>query len=152
MWYNYLRTSFVGNLWGGSGATTNPPPSMPGNPFSWRLVVVKIKHLKEQQRHEIGGIILISTGILGLVSLLTPEMGLVSRLVERLLRGAAGEGRYLFPLLLILGGLRLMLGRGRVRAGQRFYGGALLFVVALILLHMLIPPEYALQAGLAGEG
>ncbi|MBE3587129.1 MAG: DNA translocase FtsK [Thermoanaerobacteraceae bacterium] len=152
LWYNYFTDIFCGQSLGRCRGDHKPPPAMPGIPFSWRLVAVKIKHLKEQQRHEIGGIILISTGILGLVSLLTPGVGLVSRLVERLLRGAAGEGRYLFPLLLILGGLRLMLGRGRVRAGQRFYGGALLFVVALILLHMLIPPEYALQAGLAGEG
>jgi S-DNA-T family DNA segregation ATPase FtsK/SpoIIIE len=114
---------------------------------------VKVRTAKDLQKYELAGIGLICVALLALISLVNPAVGLVSWGVERMLRGIAGEGRYLFPLLLAFWGLRLIRGKASRRgAGRRLYGGALLFVVALTLLHMLVPENYSLQAGLAGEG
>ncbi len=114
---------------------------------------MKVRAVKDRQKYELAGIGLICVALLALISLVNPTVGLVSLGVERVLRGTAGEGRYLFPLLLAFWGLRLIRGKAYGRAaGRRFYGGALLFVVALTLLHMLVPQDYSLEAGLAGEG
>lgn len=110
------------------------------------------KQLRPRQKHEIGGVIFLAMAILCLISLLTPEAGLLSRVVERLLRSVTGDGRYLFPLLLAYVGMRMILQKGRVRGATRFLGGAILFIVALTLLHLFIPRPYALPAGLKGEG
>ncbi|HAP93214.1 MAG TPA: cell division protein FtsK, partial [Desulfotomaculum sp.] len=110
------------------------------------------KQIKDQQKHEIVGIVFLTLALLCLISLINPAVGLVSRLVERVLRGITGEGRYLFPLLLVFLGLRLFLVKGRLQVAPRFYGGLLLFIVALTLIHMIIPAPYALDAGLKGEG
>lgn len=110
------------------------------------------KQLRPRQKHEIAGVIFLTMAILCLISLLTPEAGLISRVVEHLLRSATGEGRYLFPLLLAYVGMRMILQKGRVQGAPRFLGGAILFIVALTLLHLFIPRPYALPAGLKGEG
>ncbi|OAT86685.1 DNA translocase FtsK [Desulfotomaculum copahuensis] len=114
-----------------------------------------VKQAKDQIKFEIAGIALFSLAVLGLLSLLNPSAGVISWAVERLLRGVAGEGRFLFPVLLALWSWRLARGhgRGRARAGRRFGGPALLFLVALALLHLaFIPAPYTLNAGWAGEG
>ena len=113
------------------------------------------KRARDQLKSEIAGIVLIAAAVLGLLSLCEPSAGVLSRAVERLLRGAAGEGRFLFPLLLAAWGLGLSRGRrrGRNPAGRRLGGPALLFVVALAFLHLLfIPFPFSLQAGWDGEG
>ncbi|MEW6424960.1 MAG: DNA translocase FtsK [Bacillota bacterium] len=110
------------------------------------------KQVKQRQKQEITGVIFLTLAVLCLISLVTPEAGRVSRLVEHLLRSATGEGRYLFPLFLTYVGIRMITLEGQVRRAQRFLGGIILFVVALALLHLFIPRPYALRAGLKGEG
>lgn len=106
----------------------------------------------QRQKNEILGLVLLTASVLCLISLLRPEAGLVSRIGERLLRCATGEGRYLFPVLLGYLGVRLILFKGRFRGAARVSGGVLLYLVALTLFHQVIPRPYALQAGLRGEG
>lgn len=110
------------------------------------------KQLKNQQKYEIIGVIFFTLALLCLISLINPDVGLISSLVERLLSGATGQGRYLFPALLVFWGVRSFLIKGRKRVIPRFYGGFLLFAVVLTLLHMHIPRTEALNAGLKGEG
>jgi len=108
--------------------------------------------LKEELRYEIFGIILVALGVLGIVSLLSPSSGLVSVFVDRVLKGIAGEGRYFFPLLLVLIGVRLVRKRGRTKMSERMYGVMLLFLVALTFFHLIIPLEDSFKAGAAGDG
>ncbi len=110
------------------------------------------KQARNQKKHEITGVVFFTMAVLCLLSLVAPEAGLVSRLIERVLKSATGEGRYLFPLLLSYAGVRMIMLKGQVRGAPRFLGGVLLFVVALTLLHLLVPRPYALQAGWQGEG
>ena len=108
--------------------------------------------LKEELRYEILGIILVALGVLGIVSLLSPSSGLVSEFVDRVLKSIAGEGRYFFPLLLVLAGIRLVRKRGRTKVSERMYGVMLLFLITLTFLHLIIPPEDSFTAGAAGDG
>lgn len=109
--------------------------------------------LKEELRYEIFGIIFIALGVLGVVSLQSPASGLVSEFVDRVLKSIAGEGRYFFPLLLVLAGVRLVRKRGRTKVSERMYGLMLLFLVALTFFHLkAIPLEDSFTAGAAGDG
>ena len=110
------------------------------------------KQMRYRQKNEIAGVIFFTIAILCLLSLVTPEAGLFSGLVERMLRTATGEGRYLFPVFLSFVGLRMMMRKEHLGGAQRFLGGVILFIVALTLIHLFIPRPYALQAGLKGEG
>lgn len=108
--------------------------------------------LKEELKFEILGIALVALGVLGIVCLLSPSSGLISQFVDRVLKGIAGEGRYLFPLLLVLAGIRLVSKRSRTQASERIYGAALLYLVALTFFHLMIPLEDSFKAGVAGDG
>lgn len=108
--------------------------------------------LKEELKYEILGIAFVALGVLGIVCLLSPSSGLISQFVDRVLKGIAGEGRYLFPLLLVLAGLKLVLKRSKTRISERMYGAGLLYLVALTFFHLLIPPEDSFKAGVAGDG
>ncbi|WP_027717545.1 FtsK/SpoIIIE family DNA translocase [Desulfovirgula thermocuniculi] len=113
---------------------------------------MKARPFLNQQRCELAGVALICLSLLGFLSLANPQVGLVSLVTERILRQAAGEGRYFFPLLLAYWGFRFIRGRGPGKMRHRLLGGSLLFLVALTLLHMLVPLDYAWRAGVAGEG
>lgn len=108
--------------------------------------------IKEERRYEIMGIAMVALGILGLVSLLSPSSGLVSEFVDRVLKSIAGEGRYFFPLLLILAGVRLVRKRNRTKVSERMYGAVILFLVILTFLHLIIPLDDSFKAGAAGDG
>ncbi|MDD4237171.1 MAG: DNA translocase FtsK [Desulfotomaculaceae bacterium] len=109
--------------------------------------------LKEELKYEILGIALIAMGVLGLLSILVPASGLVSVFIDRLLKSIAGEGRYLFPLLLIMVGGKLVLKRRRTTTvSERMYGALLLFILTLTFCHLIIPVDDSFKAGLAGDG
>ena len=109
--------------------------------------------LKEELKYEIIGIALIALGVLGLLSILVPSSGLVSVFIDRVLKSIAGEGRYLFPLLLVMIGGRLVLKRSRTTTvSERMYGALLLFILILTFCHLIIPVDDSFKAGLAGDG
>jgi S-DNA-T family DNA segregation ATPase FtsK/SpoIIIE len=108
--------------------------------------------LKEELKYEILGIALIALGILSIVCLLSPASGLVSGFIDKVLKSIAGEGRYLFPLLLLLVGVRLVHKRSRTSVSERMYGVVLLFLVVLAFFHLIIPLEDSFKAGVAGDG
>lgn len=108
--------------------------------------------LKEELKYEIFGIALIALGILSIVCLLSPASGLVSGFIDKILKSIAGEGRYMFPLLLLLVGVRLVHKRSRTSVSERMYGVVLLFLVVLAFFHLIIPLDDSFQAGVAGDG
>lgn len=108
--------------------------------------------LKEGLKHEISGVILIALGVLGTVSLLSQPSGLISDFAVRVSKSVAGEGCYLFPLLMVLAGVRLVRRRTQTTFSPRMYGIILLFFTALTFLHLIIPLEESFKAGVAGDG
>ncbi len=108
--------------------------------------------LKEELKYEIFGISLIALGVLGTISILYPNTGIVSGFVDKSLKSIAGEGRYVFPILLVMIGIRLVQKRSRTRVTERMYGLVLLFFVSLTFLHLIIPIEDSFKAGVSGDG
>ncbi|HOV78699.1 MAG TPA: DNA translocase FtsK 4TM domain-containing protein [Bacillota bacterium] len=108
--------------------------------------------LKDELKYEILGIILVSLGILAIVCLFSPSSGIVSEFVDRILKSIAGEGRYIFPVILVMTGVRFASRRSRTKINERMYGAMLLFLVALAFLHLVVPVNDSFKAGLAGDG
>ncbi len=104
------------------------------------------KKFRNQQKQEITGIICLALALLTLVSLVNPKIGLISSFSEHILRGMAGEGRYLLPFLLAFFGFRLIQKKAPLKAVPRIYGSALLFITVLTGLNILSPHSYE-QAG-----
>jgi S-DNA-T family DNA segregation ATPase FtsK/SpoIIIE len=105
-------------------------------------------------RLEAVGIFFFSLSMLCAVCLFNPGVGLAAYYVEKMLSYTTGQGRYLFPLLLAYLGLRLIQNTPRERAGSplRLYGGIVLFVVSLTVLHLLVPDRQVWAGALRGEG
>ncbi|HCJ78888.1 MAG TPA: hypothetical protein DHV84_02575, partial [Desulfotomaculum sp.] len=104
------------------------------------------KKFRNQQKQEITGIICLALALVTMVSLISPKMGLISSFSEHILRGIAGEGRYLLPVLLAFFGFRLIQKKVPLKAGPHIYGLALLFITVLTVLNILSPHSYE-QAG-----
>lgn len=101
---------------------------------------------------EIAGIVIFSLALLGVVCLFNPKVGLVTYYVEKVLRISTGEGRYLFPVLLAYLGIRLIQKSPREGGPQRLYGGIVLFMVSLTVIHLFVPEGKIWGSGLRGEG
>lgn len=114
-----------------------------------------LSHLKEELKYEILGITLVALGVLALISLLYPSSGAVSDKIELLFKIIAGEGRYFFPVILVMAGVRFIGNRKKAKPSERIYGVSLLFLVGLTYLHLIlldIPVGEYFKAGLAGDG
>ncbi len=107
---------------------------------------------KEEQKYEIIGIAMLAFAILCFVSLMTDTTGLVGEYVEIFLKGLAGEGRYLFPLVLAFFGVKLIMERKRTKSGSHLAIGFAFFVLILTFLHLQLPDKDLFEAGLAGKG
>lgn len=102
--------------------------------------------------HEIVGLSLLAAAALVFLCLLNPSLGILGNYTNKFLKLLAGEGRYLFPLSIGVVGLTLLRRRKKNVNLFKIYGFILLFVVVLVVLHLPIPVEYALQAGIDGDG
>ncbi len=110
------------------------------------------KSFNKKIKLEVVGILFFSLSLLCTVCLFNPGVGLVAYYFEKILRSFTGEGRYLFPLLLAYLGLRLIQNPPREGAPQRLYGGMVLFVVSLTVLHLFVSDHQAWLGGLRGKG
>jgi len=114
------------------------------------LFLGSTKKFKNQQKQEITGIICLALALLTMVSLVSPKMGIISSFSEYILRGIAGKGRYLLPVLLAFFGFRLIQKKTQLRTRMHLYGLILLSITFLTVLNILSPPSYEqvkLQAG-----
>jgi S-DNA-T family DNA segregation ATPase FtsK/SpoIIIE len=110
------------------------------------------KQQKEEMRFEFLSIGLVVAGILGLISVLSPSTGIVNEFIDRVLKVTVGKGRYLFPVLLVLAGIRLLHRQSYHRLSLVMYGTAGLFIVMLTFFHLLLPAGDSFQTGMAGDG
>ncbi len=112
----------------------------------------------EQQRnelkYEILGISFLAFAVLCFVSLFTNSTGAVGEYVVKLIKGVAGEGKYVFPLVIAFFGIKMIKERKKARAGGQMAGGMVLFVVILTLLHLQlnVDEKELLQAAYDGRG
>lgn len=108
--------------------------------------------LQKNMKWEIAGISLLALAVLVFLCLINPSMGVVSNCTSMVLKALAGEGRYLFPLAIGTAGFSLLRSNRRKTHSVNVYGYLLLLLTGLTLLHLPIPVDYALQAGMRGDG
>ena len=108
--------------------------------------------LKERIKGEIAGLISISLGILAVICLLNPSIGVLAKIIEIFLKGSLGEARFAVPLLFILFGLKLMIKPLKGKAPAKIYGAVLLLAVILALWHLPLAGKSYFRAGLGGDG
>ncbi|HBX22496.1 MAG TPA: DNA translocase FtsK [Desulfotomaculum sp.] len=111
-----------------------------------------VKNMQEEIRCEIIGITLLALAALTLISVVNPSVGLVGGLINRAVLTLAGEGRYFFPLLLAVLGFKMLYLKSKIKKNVNIYGAVIALIVALTLLHMPIPKDYILKAGMQGDG
>jgi len=116
-------------------------------------------------KNEIIGVALVAIAFLCLAGLYVLELGYISssasigaagQLLVSLIRALTGEGKYLFPLLLAILGVRLISG-GKVKdLKPRLVGGLLLFFTILTALHQPfltgITYREVIESGYIGKG
>ncbi|MBO8137025.1 MAG: DNA translocase FtsK [Desulfotomaculum sp.] len=98
------------------------------------------------------GIILLALALLGLFSFYNSSLGAVGNFIGRVLKGICGEGRIIFPIMLAVLGLKLIIQRGRSRITAKVYGGIIMFIIVLTILHIQIPVEQSFSRGFEGAG
>ena len=103
-------------------------------------------------KYELIGLAVITVAVLGMASFLFSSVGAVGSFVNRILLAAAGEGRFLLPVLLFLLGIKLMRERDTTSLSARSYGLLILFFNLLVFLHMRIPLDMSWKVLLDGQG
>lgn len=111
-----------------------------------------IKPLGEDLKFEIYGLAVITLAILALASLISPLTGALGQALKQGLVLIAGKGGYFVPVLMFLLGLKIIREKSQVCLNARFFGFSLLFLTALIFLHLPYPPEKAFLFGQEGKG
>ncbi len=109
------------------------------------------KQVDSHLKQEIAGIFLMAMGLLGAICLFNPSVGAVTFFAEKVLRALTGEGRYFFPLLMLFWGFKLIRGT-RLGTPCRAWGGLILFLVVLALMHIVVLPGTGLREGMSGKG
>ncbi len=110
------------------------------------------KNTREEIRCEIIGITLLALAALTLISVMNPAVGLLGGLIDKATTTLAGEGRYLFPVLLAVFGFKMLYLKSKIKKNVNICGAIIALLVALTVLHMPVPREYILEAAIQGDG
>ncbi|WP_347490897.1 FtsK/SpoIIIE family DNA translocase [Desulfoscipio sp. XC116] len=108
--------------------------------------------MSDELKYEITGITLLAMAMLVLLSIINPAVGLVGSFINASLMRLAGEGRFLFPVLLAVAGYKMLQRKRKAKKAVNLHGAVIIAVVVLTLLHFSIPADYIIKAGWQGDG
>jgi DNA segregation ATPase FtsK/SpoIIIE, S-DNA-T family len=95
------------------------------------------------ENNDIKGIILITIGILMLVSVFSPSTsGIVGKSVKKILIAIMGLGAFVFPILIIFVGGCFVGSKNKISFGKKFYGILLFIINTLLFMQMIIMSDY----------
>ncbi|MBU5482797.1 DNA translocase FtsK [Clostridium sp. MSJ-11] len=95
------------------------------------------KKKKDSFDNDIKGIVLITIGILSLVSVFSPkDSGYIGRIAKKLLIGVFGLGSYIFPFIIIFIGACYILNKKKLKFTKKFYGIVLFIINTLMCIQM----------------
>ncbi|MBP2020286.1 S-DNA-T family DNA segregation ATPase FtsK/SpoIIIE [Clostridium punense] len=104
---------------------------------------------KTEKNFDVTGIMLITLGVLILLSLFSSLFsnpsslsGTIGIFLNKFFTGMLGLGAYIFPVFFIFIGLNYIATRGKLKFNQRFYGIILLVICTLLFIEMLVLPHY----------
>lgn len=97
----------------------------------------KKKKKKDSFDNDIKGIVLITAGILALVSVFSPkDSGYIGKIAKKLLIGMFGLGSYIFPFIIIFIGSCYILNKRKIKFTNKFYGIVLFIINTLMCIQM----------------
>ncbi|WMJ82013.1 DNA translocase FtsK [Clostridium sp. MB40-C1] len=98
---------------------------------------------KSRYHNDIKGIILITCGILMLLSVFaTNSAGLVGQTVKKIFIYLMGVGAYVAPIILIILGVSFITNNGKLNFNRRFYGIILCIINSLLFVQMMSIDKY----------
>ncbi len=109
---------------------------------------------KNELKYEIFGVGFLAFAVLCFVSLFNNSTGAVGGFVVKAVRVVAGEGKYVFPLVVAFFGVRMIKERKKARFGGQMVGGVAFFVLVLTMLHLQldVSDKELVKAGTDGRG
>ncbi|MCT8976805.1 DNA translocase FtsK [Clostridium sp. CX1] len=92
---------------------------------------------------DIKGILLITTGILMIISVFSSSpSGIIGKIIKKILVAVMGLGAFVFPALIIFLGFCLIVKKNKINFSKKFYGIILFLVNTLLFIQMVIMPNY----------
>lgn len=112
---------------------------MPGS----KNKIAKDKDTTNTIQYDIEGIVLITIGILIIVSIFySGSSGILGSFIRKLLITTFGIGNYIFPFILIFVGICFISNRGKINFSKRFYGIILFILSTLLIVQMINMDKY----------
>lgn len=96
--------------------------------------------LSQEMKYELGGVLLIGTGLFSLVSLISSNIGSIGSMEARVLRYAFGIGAPFLPIMLVIIGSRYLWVRKPSTYSTRFWSLIVLYILSLSLFHHAMIP------------
>lgn len=101
------------------------------------------KNIKSGFDSDIKGILLITLGILMLMSLfLTDSSGIMGKTIKKMFLALMGIGSYFFPFIIIFVGVTYIITNGKMTFNRRFYGILFFLINSLMFIQMLTLENY----------
>lgn len=101
------------------------------------------KNIKSGFDSDIKGILLITLGILMLMSLfLTDSSGIIGKTIKKMFLALMGIGSYFFPFIIIFVGVTYIITNGKMTFNRRFYGILFFLINSLMFIQMLTLENY----------
>lgn len=109
---------------------------------------------KNELKYEIMGFGLMAFAVFCFVSLFTNSTGPVGGIMVKIIKVIAGEGKYVFPLVIAFFGVRMIKERKKAHFGSQMAGGVFFFVLVLTMFHLQlgVSAKDLVNAGLDGKG
>ncbi len=117
--------------------------------------MAKASERQKNRFYQIVGIGCLTFAVLSFVSLFSSSTGVVGEFVVKAIDLVAGEGKYVFPLVIAFLGVKMMMEWHKARFDKEMLVGvALLFALILVLLHLQLDtaPKDLYRAGIEGKG
>lgn len=101
------------------------------------------KTKKYESDRDIKGILLITLGILMIISVFSSESsGIVGSFTKKILIAVMGIGAFVFPVLIVFTGFCFVCKKNRISFSKKFYGILLFIVNTLLFIQMILMSEY----------
>ncbi|MBU7005554.1 DNA translocase FtsK [Phosphitispora fastidiosa] len=117
--------------------------------------MAKASDRQRNRFYQIVGIGCLTFAVLSFVSLFSNSTGVVGEFVVKAVNVVAGEGKYVFPLVIAFLGVKMMMEWHKARfEKEMLVGVALLFALVLVLLHLQLDTAQKdlTKVGIQGEG
>ncbi|MBC2578902.1 DNA translocase FtsK [Clostridium sp. DJ247] len=101
---------------------------------------------KDEFNRDIKGILLVTLGILMIISVFsTSSSGIIGRFIRKILIAVMGIGAYIFPALIIFTGFCFIAKRNKISFSKKFYGILIIIINTLLTMQMVIMPQYLIR-------